>query len=69
MSLWVDKYRPNNLQKLDFHCKQANHLRNLVRINPRKNIVEKFWVYVAAFSGALCGGVRQDREDCSMSSM
>ncbi|KAI5713403.1 hypothetical protein M8J75_016123 [Diaphorina citri] len=31
MSLWVDKYRPNNLQKLDFHCKQANHLRNLLK--------------------------------------
>ncbi|KAL1465199.1 hypothetical protein WDU94_004788 [Cyamophila willieti] len=31
MSLWVDKYRPNNLQKLDFHCKQAAHLRNLIK--------------------------------------
>uniref|UniRef100_A0A8D8VB17 Replication factor C subunit 3 n=1 Tax=Cacopsylla melanoneura TaxID=428564 RepID=A0A8D8VB17_9HEMI len=31
MSLWVDKYRPNNLLKLDFHCKQAAHLRNLIK--------------------------------------
>ncbi|KAL0275376.1 UNVERIFIED_CONTAM: hypothetical protein PYX00_003237 [Menopon gallinae] len=31
MSLWTDKYRPNSLQKLDYHKNQANHLRNLVQ--------------------------------------
>lgn len=30
MSLWVDKYRPNSLQKLDYHKSQAAHLKNLV---------------------------------------
>ncbi|XP_014242840.1 replication factor C subunit 3 [Cimex lectularius] len=30
MSLWVDKYRPTSLQKLDYHLKQAQHLKNLV---------------------------------------
>uniref|UniRef100_A0A1B6MET9 Replication factor C subunit 3 n=1 Tax=Graphocephala atropunctata TaxID=36148 RepID=A0A1B6MET9_9HEMI len=31
MSLWVDKYRPNSLQKLDYHRDQGNHLKNLVQ--------------------------------------
>ncbi|XP_075215185.1 replication factor C subunit RfC38 isoform X2 [Lycorma delicatula] len=31
MSLWVDKYRPNALHKLDFHKTQAQHLKNLVQ--------------------------------------
>lgn len=30
MSLWVDKYRPNSLTKLDYHKTQALHLKNLV---------------------------------------
>nr|XP_045594943.1 replication factor C subunit 3-like [Procambarus clarkii] len=30
MSLWVDKYRPKELSKLDYHLEQANHLRKLV---------------------------------------
>ncbi|XP_014278908.1 replication factor C subunit 3 [Halyomorpha halys] len=30
MSLYVDKYRPTSLQKLDFHLAQAQHLKNLV---------------------------------------
>lgn len=30
MSLYVDKYRPTSLQKLDFHLSQAQHLKNLV---------------------------------------
>lgn len=30
MSLWVDKHRPTNLSKLDFHKKQATHLKKLV---------------------------------------
>ncbi|XP_064608864.1 LOW QUALITY PROTEIN: replication factor C subunit 3-like [Liolophura sinensis] len=30
MSLWVDKYRPTSLAKLDFHKKQATHLKRLV---------------------------------------
>lgn len=32
MSLWVDKYRPNSLQKLDYHKSQAAHLKNLVSL-------------------------------------
>ncbi|KAL6473201.1 hypothetical protein MHYP_G00193890 [Metynnis hypsauchen] len=31
MSLWVDKYRPTALAKLDYHKEQANQLRNLVQ--------------------------------------
>lgn len=31
MSLWVDKYRPTSLGKLDYHKEQATHLKNLVR--------------------------------------
>uniref|UniRef100_A0AAR2LGM5 Replication factor C subunit 3 n=1 Tax=Pygocentrus nattereri TaxID=42514 RepID=A0AAR2LGM5_PYGNA len=31
MSLWVDKYRPTSLAKLDYHREQANQLRNLVQ--------------------------------------
>ena len=30
MSLWVDKYRPTNLQKLDYHKELASHLKKLV---------------------------------------
>ncbi|XP_039278115.1 replication factor C subunit 3 [Nilaparvata lugens] len=31
MSLWVDKYRPTNLNKLDYHKTQAAYLKNLVQ--------------------------------------
>ncbi|MBN3314038.1 RFC3 factor, partial [Atractosteus spatula] len=31
MSLWVDKYRPTSLSKLDFHKDQANMFKNLVQ--------------------------------------
>ncbi|RXN04297.1 replication factor C subunit 3 [Labeo rohita] len=31
MSLWVDKYRPSSLAKLDYHKEQANQLKNLVQ--------------------------------------
>ncbi|XP_048350790.1 replication factor C subunit 3 isoform X1 [Sphaerodactylus townsendi] len=31
MSLWVDKYRPSSLGKLDYHREQAAQLRNLVQ--------------------------------------
>ncbi|XP_076053927.1 replication factor C subunit RfC38 [Oratosquilla oratoria] len=30
MSLWVDKYRPKELNKLDYHEEQAKHLKKLV---------------------------------------
>ncbi|KXJ11265.1 replication factor C subunit 3 [Exaiptasia diaphana] len=30
MSLWVDKYRPNSLSKLDYHKDLASHLKKLV---------------------------------------
>ncbi|BFZ24367.1 hypothetical protein BsWGS_27406 [Bradybaena similaris] len=30
MSLWVDKYRPTSLSKLDYHKQQAAHLKQLV---------------------------------------
>lgn len=30
MSLWVDKYRPKELSKLDYHTEQAEHLKLLV---------------------------------------
>lgn len=31
MSLWADKYRPKDLQKLDFHKQQAEDLKNLIK--------------------------------------
>ncbi|XP_058793387.1 replication factor C subunit 3 [Phymastichus coffea] len=31
MSLWVDKYRPNNFAKLDYHKEQAQRLKNMVQ--------------------------------------
>uniref|UniRef100_T1J635 Replication factor C subunit 3 n=1 Tax=Strigamia maritima TaxID=126957 RepID=T1J635_STRMM len=31
MSLWVDKYRPTSLSKLDYHKEQATHLKKLVQ--------------------------------------
>ncbi|XP_017012784.2 replication factor C subunit 3 [Drosophila takahashii] len=31
MALWVDKYRPRELSKLDFHKEQAENLRNLCK--------------------------------------
>ncbi|KAG8584948.1 hypothetical protein GDO81_004837 [Engystomops pustulosus] len=31
MSLWVDKYRPTSLSKLDYHKQQAAQLKNLVQ--------------------------------------
>uniref|UniRef100_A0A1A8RFH9 Replication factor C (Activator 1) 3 n=1 Tax=Nothobranchius rachovii TaxID=451742 RepID=A0A1A8RFH9_9TELE len=31
MSLWVDKYRPTSLGKLDFHKEQATQLKHLVQ--------------------------------------
>ncbi|XP_018015277.1 replication factor C subunit 3 [Hyalella azteca] len=30
MSLWIDKYRPKELSKLDYHTEQAQHLKQLV---------------------------------------
>lgn len=30
MSLWVDKYRPTSLNKLDYHLSQAEQLKNMV---------------------------------------
>ena len=32
MSLWVDKYRPTSLSKLDYHKEQAGRLKKLVLI-------------------------------------
>lgn len=29
MALWVDKYRPRELSKLDYHIEQANDLKRL----------------------------------------
>jgi replication factor C subunit 3/5 len=31
MALWLDKYRPKKLSKLDFHRRQAEHLEQLVK--------------------------------------
>ncbi|XP_076183254.1 replication factor C subunit RfC38 [Ptiloglossa arizonensis] len=31
MSLWVDKYRPTTLGKLDYHTEQAEYLKNMVK--------------------------------------
>lgn len=32
MALYVDKYRPKDLEKLDYHKKQASWLKGLVSI-------------------------------------
>ncbi|KAG7210401.1 hypothetical protein KM043_011933 [Ampulex compressa] len=32
MSLWVDKYRPTTLGKLDYHLEQAEYLKNMVQM-------------------------------------
>lgn len=32
MSLWVDKYRPTSLGKLDYHTEQAEYLKNMVQM-------------------------------------
>lgn len=31
MALWVDKYRPKDLSKLDYHKQQAQQLKNLCK--------------------------------------
>ena len=31
MALWLDKYRPKKLSKLDYHKRQAEHLEQLVK--------------------------------------
>ena len=31
MSLWLDKYRPKKLSKLDYHKRQAEHLERLAK--------------------------------------
>lgn len=36
MSLWVDKYRPCSLGRLDYHKEQAAQLRNLVSLRTRR---------------------------------
>ena len=40
MSLWVDKYRPKELSKLDYHLEQADHLKKLVS-----------WIIIVFFKG------------------
>jgi len=30
MSLWIDKHRPTQLKRLDYHKEQAQHLAKLV---------------------------------------
>jgi hypothetical protein len=32
MALWVDKYRPNQLSKLDYHKEQAEQIQRIVRL-------------------------------------
>ncbi|XP_077295003.1 replication factor C subunit RfC38 [Arctopsyche grandis] len=32
MSLWVDKHRPRELAKLDYHLPQADHLKQLIKL-------------------------------------
>jgi hypothetical protein len=34
MALWVDKHRPNNLDKLDYHADLSVHLKKLVMTLP-----------------------------------
>jgi hypothetical protein len=49
MSLWVDKYRPNSLTKLDYHKTQALHLKNLVCIDLYKISVHECNAYVVMY--------------------
>ena len=39
MSLWVDKYRPLRLEKLDYHKEQAAYLKKLVSKHLHKKFV------------------------------
>lgn len=45
MSLWVDKYRPNTLAKLDYHKDQAAQLKNLVSamLSCHRHIIGCYW--------------------------
>ena len=43
MSLWVDKYRPNTFNKLDYHKEQAEKLKKLV------NDFERYYSFSVGF--------------------
>ena len=45
MSLWVDKYRPTSLSKLDYHKDQAKWLGRLVSLSCKSywGIVQNAW--------------------------
>lgn len=40
MALWVDKHRPNNLDKLDYHADLSLHLKKLVRDQKWQNSLD-----------------------------
>lgn len=59
MALWVDKYRPKDLSKLDYHKEQAQQLKNLCKqgdfphlmfygpsgIVSRINVFDSFYIF------------------------
>lgn len=50
MSLWVDKYRPTSLGKLDYHKEQATELKNLVRENNLMHPADCVYISIALYS-------------------
>ncbi|NXC14637.1 RFC3 factor, partial [Corythaeola cristata] len=58
MSLWVDKYRPGSLSRLDYHREQAAQLRNLVRERPGPSCGARRlpWRARPGAAAASCGG-------------
>jgi hypothetical protein len=32
MALWIDKYRPQTLDRMDYHVEQAQSLKQMVRL-------------------------------------
>lgn len=53
MSLWVDKYRPKTLSKLDFHTQQAENLKKFVK----KGDFPHLLVYGPSGAGKFSSGI------------
>lgn len=58
MSLWVDKYRPTTLAKLDYHLEQAEDLKNMVIYH--SNILQLENERLTGFKNASNGAMTLD---------
>ena len=59
MSLWVDKHRPTQLIKLDYHKEQATYLKKLVR----RSMADK------SLNDNVCIWLKQIFEEVSLTSL